>query len=236
MTWGIYETTSYGAYLLDGEFVEWDEVLKQYYDEVMDDEERATYGDFKFLNYSQNVVKKFSAEPGSISNDLPLGPVLDHEVPKEYKLYKKPAKDVSGLVSMNGIHAVSEELKAAIEALEPGVHEFWPIRLTLPGGDAWPVQYYTMRIGRFLDSFRPDASDEGSWRKRGIKVDRYYVNIPDKKHFSGLGMSQAEIGGAHLWREKHLYRPKICMSDEMQAAMKAAGFKGSKLYRMKDVP
>ena len=233
MTWGIYETSSYGAYLLDGEYVGRREALEDYYDNVMDDEERATYGDFKFLNYKQNVAKKFSAEPGSISNDLPLGPVLDHEVPKEYKLYKKPAKDLSGLVSMNGIHAVSEELKTAIEALEPGVHEFWPIRLTLPSGDAWPVQYYSMRIGRFLDSFRPDASDEGSWEKPSIL---YFVEIPDKKHFAGLGMSEKAIGASHLWRARHLGDPRICMSDEMQAAMKAAGFKGSKLYRMKDVP
>lgn len=236
MTWGIYETSSFGAYMPDGEYVGWDEALEQYYIEVMTDEERAEYGIHKFRSYANSVTRKFTHEPGFTIDGLPpLGPVLDHEVPKEFKLYRKPAKDLSAMIHL-GVHAVSEELKAAIEALEPGVHEFWPIRLTLPGGDAWPVQYYTMRIGRFLDSFRPDESDEGSWEKRGIKVDRYLVEIPDKKHFAGLGMSQAEIGGAHLWREKHLYLPQICMSDEMQAAMKAAGFKGSKLYRMKDVP
>lgn len=236
MTWGVYENmSSFGSYLPDGEYVDHEETLKRYYQDVMTDEERAPFvesgrrlGGYKFF-----VNKKFTREPGYIRDRLPpAGPVLDHEAPKVFRLAKKPAKGLSAMV-MIGYHAVSETLKTKIEALEPGGHNFWPIRLILPKGEEWPELHYTIQIGRYLDTFRPKESDEGSWYQR--KGERYWVNMPNKKFFSGLAMSQSVMGSAHLWKERAIGRPEFCMSDEMHAAFVDAGFTGSKLFKLKDV-
>lgn len=237
MIWGLYETNSFGAYRPDGDFAGWELQLKHHFLDEMSDQEQQSYGTHGYMSYFSHTKKKFLEEPGYTIDGLPpIGPMQAHEVPEEFAIEKKPSGELSALITLNRVPAVNEELKAAIEALEPGVHEFWPIRLTLPKGGEWPVQYYTMRIGRFLDSFRPEESDEGAWRKRGVKTDRYYVSIPKKEYFAELGMSRAEIGDAHLWRERRLGRPEICMSNEMQAVLKKTGLKGSKLYRLKDVP
>ncbi|KJZ20361.1 imm11 family protein [Loktanella sp. S4079] len=235
MTWGIYETTSFGSYLPDGEYVGYDEGLKHYYYEVMSDADKEPFekSGGRHITYSRYVTKKFVEDTGYMQDGLPLaGPVLDHEAPKEFRLVKKPSKGLSAMMQL-GYRAVSEELKTAIEALDPGVHDFWPVRITLPKGEEWPELYYTIRIGCYLESFRPEESDDGSWRTRNQKS--YYVDMPNKKCFSGLAMSQSVIGSSHLWKERSLRRPEFCMSDEMAAAFKKAGFTGSKLYKLKDV-
>ncbi|WP_106744031.1 imm11 family protein [Yoonia maritima] len=236
MTWGIYESTSFGSYLPDGEYVGYDEGLKHYYYEVMSDADKEPFENSggKHIDYSAYVTKKFTKEPGYIKDGLPpAGPVLDHEAPKEFRLAKKPSKGLSAMMQL-GYRAVSEELKTAIEALEPGVHDFWPVRITLPKGEEWPELYYTIRFGRYLECFQPDESDEGSWEHPSEFA--YYVNFPESKLCSGLAMSRSVIGSAHLWKERLLGAPEMCMSDEMAAAFKKAGFTGSKLYKLKDVP
>ncbi len=237
MTWGIYENvSSFGSHMPGGNYVDYDESLKRYYHDSMSDEERAPFIETGRLQtgYASFVTKKFTEESGYVKDGLPpASPVLDHEAPKVFRLAKKPAKGLSAMMQL-GYRSVSEALKAKIEALEPGVHDFWPMKILLPKGEEWPELYYTIRVGRYMDSFRPEESDEGSWRRPSGKL--YFVDTPNKKCFSGLAMSQSVIGSAHLWKERALGRPEFCMSDEMHAAFVDAGFTGSKLYKLKDVP
>jgi len=236
MTWGIYETSSFGSYLLDGEIEGHVEALKKYYDEVMTDAEREPFEKHggRHLAYKYHVTDKLTREPGySKEGYPPTGPVLSHEAPPVFRLAKKPAKGLSALV-MAGYYAVSGTLKDKIEALEPGVHEFWPLRILLPRGEEWPEQFYTIRFGRYLDSFRPDESDEGSWYSNDGK--NFTVDLPKKEKFAGLAMSKSAIGSAHLWKERAFAIPEICMSYEMRAAFVEAGFMGSKLFKLRDVP
>jgi hypothetical protein len=48
-------------------------------------------------------------------------------------------------------------------------------------------------------------------------------------------MSSEVIGGAHLWRERILDRPRICLSDELEDAIAKAGLRMMKHYKMKSV-
>ena len=56
---------------------------------------------------------------------------------------------LGALIYAHGVH-VSEPLKDIIEALEPGVHFYWPIRMTGPKGVEYPVRYYGMQIRHFF--------------------------------------------------------------------------------------
>lgn len=48
-------------------------------------------------------------------------------------------------------------------------------------------------------------------------------------------MSLEAIGGAHLWRERTLTEPSICLSDELQDAIAMAGLRLMKHWKMKSV-
>lgn len=65
------------------------------------------------------------------------------------------------------------------------------VMFTCQRGEAYPKPYYGLRIGQFLNSFRPDESSEGSYEERN---GRYRVFIPTKSYNSGLAMSLEVIG------------------------------------------
>ncbi|MEJ2020381.1 MAG: hypothetical protein P8X51_19625, partial [Maritimibacter sp.] len=133
----------------------------------------------------------------------------------------------------NRLVAVDEALKTIIERLEPDLHQFWPIRIIMPNGDTYPETYYGLRIGQRLDSFDPDASDEGVWDVSigGI----YQVYLPRKKYYEGLALSAEKIGKAHLWREVKLVTPDLYFSDALMAEIKKAGLRLPKSFRLKTV-
>ncbi len=131
---------------------------------------------------------------------------------------------------------VSEPLKDIIEALEPGVHFYWPIRIMGPKGVEYPVRYFGMLVRRFFTSFRPELSEPGSWNKAPNTMTPMYTTRANSKAFyAELAISEAEVAGAHIWRERHLYQPNLLISDTLQAEIKKAGLKMWKYYKMKSV-
>lgn len=126
---------------------------------------------------------------------------------------------------------MEERLKTLLEEMEPGVHDFRPVRIIMPRGNDHPVPYHAMRIGNFRESFRPELSDSDSFSGRPNNY-RAHTN---KKAFASMAMSMAEIGGAHLWRERTLTDPRICMSDQLHDAIVKAGLSMMKHYKMKSV-
>jgi hypothetical protein len=131
----------------------------------------------------------------------------------------------------NGLLAVDEPLRDIIEELEPGVHQFWPMQITMPKDVAFPKPYHALVIHNHLDAFRSEESAPGSWAlEGGIPGLFTYRNI------KGMAMSLDAIGSKHLWREKSVQRPDILMSDALKARIDAAGLKiPPQHYKMLDV-
>lgn len=130
----------------------------------------------------------------------------------------------------NGLRAVDAGMKALIEELKPGVHQFWPMRFTQPKGDDYPVAYFGMKIGRYLDSFLPAQSDASKTIDRGNQI--YLAVDHSKKGYAGLVMSAAVIGSAHLWCETHLQTPELYFSDAMQEGIAARGLRIRKHFKL----
>src|SRR5207245_173725 len=98
--------------------------------------------------------------------------------PTEYRMRETP-KSLASLIQLTDrLLAVDATLKEIIETLEPGVHQFWPIRMPMPRGKDYPVPYYAMIIGRFIDSFVPEQS-EFNQTSRGSNS--FFANGPTKK-------------------------------------------------------
>jgi hypothetical protein len=241
MVWGLSMPSSFGDFFPNGDYVGWDEELTRYFNEEMPAEEQALFGEsgtgsiVKTRSYIHFVAEKFKNEYGSnkLGGLPPITPIEAHETPKRFETVKTYTSLGSLVKLTNRILAVDETLKDIIERLEPGVHHFFPLQITIPKKQAYPKRYYVMAVGQYLDSFSPEKSNEGSWRDRTIG---YYTAFDEtKKYLAGLAFSKSVFGKAHLWRERHLISPEIIFSDELQAEIAKAGLRLPKHYQMKAV-
>ena len=231
MVWGIVKDLRSHEHSPNGKWVGYEDRLTEYFNNDMPDgllKERLRWP----LSYVAHASKKFSKEIGSITDKfVPIEPLLPHEWPDTYQTAETPKKLGAFLVTDGGLIVVEERLKTLLEEMEPGVHDFRPVRIIMPRGNDHPVPYHVMRIGNFRDSFRPELSDSDSLFGA---PDMYTANT-SKKAYAGVAMSVEEIGGAHLWRERTLTGPRICMSDQLHDAIVKAGLSMMKHYRMKSV-
>ena len=171
MVWGVVEPGSFGDFFPNGDYVGWEEGIQRYFLEEMSAEQRAAAGD-THIRYMYEVSRKFTED---------MGPLEPHERPSEFRLMERP-KSLASLILLNDrLLAVDATLKEIIETLEPGVHQFWPLRITLRNGNEYPVAYYGMIIRRFIDSFVPEQSD--AHQATGVI---FYANGPTKKHYGNL--------------------------------------------------
>lgn len=231
MTWGMILPSSFGDYWPDGEYVDARSRAEDHYHNVLtDDERKEIEGGVQSL--LANTSRKFSMDLGF----LKLGPLEAFEQPSEFKTIKT-YKQLASFIQLNqGLLAADESLRDIIEDLEPGVHSFWPIKITMPRGMVYPTPYFAMVINNHLTAFRRDESRPGSW-KPNTTADHYSLATrPLKKGISGMAISLEAVGSAHIWREKWVSNPEILFSDALKDRVDSAGLRIPRAhYRMLDV-
>jgi hypothetical protein len=141
----------------------------------------------------------------------------------------KPRKQLYPIMSILSQFGVTAELKEFIESWEPGVHEFYPIKLVAKDtGDEMPVTYYVMNICNRLSSVLLESP--------GVRVNR----IGDRVFWQPLEYDQVVfhrevVRGKHIWRDDGALAAQYA-SDEFVAAFEKAGFKGlTKLRHFNEV-
>ena len=226
MAWGLVEPNSFGDFFPNGGYVGWKEEIKRYFDAEMSAEQRAVFGN-SHIRYGGQAARKFTED---------MGPLEPHERPSEFGM-REARKSLGSLILLNdGLHAVDATLKEIIEALEPGVHQFWPIRMTLPKGQEYPGPYYGMVIRRFIDSFVPEQSDVRQATGVGTEVfDIFYAKGPTKKDYGNLTVLKRVIAGVHLWRERRLRMPNVFLSDELQVEITRRGLRIPRHHQLKAI-
>ncbi len=157
MVWCLMKPQGFGDYWPDGEFVGWEEPLKKYYDSEMPHEKKVAMGMTKRILFSE-FAEKFSED---------LGRLEAVECPKEFRTIKTHSNLADLIDTQDRLLAVSEALKSIIEDVEQEVHQFWPLKIISRRGEAYPVNYYGMVVGRFLDSFDYEQSRKENWRHSG---------------------------------------------------------------------
>lgn len=231
MVWAIRNASGFGDFFPDGSYGDYYDGMIEYFQNNMNDSERAKFNDMP-LDYNSFVLNKFLDD---------TEPLQEHEWPDEFKTTKSYNNLGSLIKTENKILAVDQALKNIIEKLEPDIHQFSPIKITMPKDKEYPKQYYAMVISRFNNSFSPEESDEDVWRDEsydaywGERIKRYNVNIPKKQYFSGLAMKSEVFGSSHLWREKSLKDPDIYLSDELVNEIKSHELRTPAIYQLKEV-
>lgn len=245
MVWGIQFAIEYSEFFPRGGFRGYDEALAAHYGAELIPGYPPTYRFISerpvdgtgqpyrtFVDYAGDVSDKFHYEIGVARPHRPaLTPIQSHEWPTEHvyeRIYKRPAAITQ---FTNRMYAVDERLRDIIERLEPGVHQFNPIRVLLPKGLQHPIQYHMIIVGRWLNSFSLPDSDPTSLRDTDSTAPLVFPD--DKKGYAGVAMKDSVIGDAHFWCEKNLRGPRFLISDALKAEVDKAGLRLPPLRQMK---
>lgn len=229
MPWAIELPTVFNDFAPSGEHEGYREQLAAYHATATELDECE-----KWVNdYRARVVHKFHYEIGiPRPHEPPLTPIKPHEWPLVFKL-KKPRKRLGSLIEMpNQILAADDALKAIIEELEPGVHQFNPIQVLSSKREELWGKYHVLVISRFLTSFRPEQSNPELLKNQPHPVPIFFI----PQVYAQMAMSAAEIQNAHLWRERGAFGGRnIFISDTLQSAIAKAGLRIPPHVRAKPV-
>lgn len=146
--------------------------------------------------------------------DLRTGaPVNPADFPLTARLNKQRKMRLPHWFYLGTKPVVSPEMRAAIEAVEPGVHQFIEIKVRNKDQTPWPKPVYYLNVCRSvacLDEHAPNMTREtGEYASYVRRIDFY-------KPFA---LRREPIARLHLWRPADAFNSHLFCSDEMQASM-----------------
>lgn len=149
--------------------------------------------------------------------------------------------DPAGIGDFNDTHLlnVSERAKAFIEAWEAGVHQFVPVAFVDKGGAHIESRHFWI-VGNRRDSVDRERTTyvlrRGRlWTSVASLVRRGELDLIPPSHDldaeSRFAFNSAQIGGAHIWRDKHLDGGPL-VSDAFGDALAKSGLTGIRAIEM----
>lgn len=230
MVWGLELANDFGLFFPDGDFVGYRDQLDAAFD-AMSAEEQAYFGNLKAA-YRLHVSQCFKYEHGTMHGEKRVfRPVAEHEWPLELRTKRRYRKLGALIHSVNQLLLVNKQFKDIVEKLEPGVHQFRPIKLTFTEDEVYPVEYFTMVIGQYLSAFDPEQSPRDIWRGGG----QYSALVFNKANAAMGAMKKSVMSGHHLWRDRLARHPNIFLSDTLQSEVSKAGLSLPTHFQMKEV-
>jgi hypothetical protein len=233
MVWAMAMSGGFGEFFPSGDYVGWEEHLHQYFMERMPAEQKAALGGS--ADYMIFVGEKFRSELGrKYYLDKPATTKIQSHEPPECFKSKKRYDSLGSIIKLtNRLISFDETLKAIIEKLEPGKHQFFPIKIIMPKGEVYPKQYYTIAVGQYLESLSVTESKQEVLQKDGDSG-HHFVTFT-KPNISGVALSKAKFAQAHLWRERYVKGGLLFLSDVLQAEIAKAGLRVPKHFQVLEV-
>jgi hypothetical protein len=240
MVWAMNMPSSFGEFFPGGDYPGYRERLYKYYEGQMSAEQKAVFGVRNpKASYVSLVCRKFRSPLGDKSgpDEPPVTPIENHEPPEFFKMRKRQ-KSLGSLVQLNsGILAVDEALEDIIEKLEPGKHQFFPIKIMATNSEAYPKSYFTILVGHYLDSFLPAKSKPEVLTSQVFDTYTTPYRLVDDTGASinGIAVSKAAIGNAQIWRERFINPEFLFFSDRLQAEITRARLRVPKHFQVIEV-
>ena len=126
--------------------------------------------------------------------------------------------------------AVSQRFKEAVEAIEPGVHQFFPVELLHKDGRPYGEPLYYWNITQAIDAIRPDLGgvhEMGDPNHPGTHG--WVINSGVSRHDrTKLAVDAATIAGRAAWRDVRMVS-RTFVSDALIGALNAEGMEGWEL-------
>jgi len=155
-----------------------------------------------------------------------------HEVRTEFWLHSAH-KDFGDVFPVCAMWGCTTEWRREVEALEPGVHQFFPISIRRPrskrpifrldGREAGPDDFHLFNCLQQIDAVIPERSS-GSVER--LKYGLLSFNVRD----DDLCVAREAVTGRHLWQDsrKAGAREHFFISDALMEAFRRAGLTGFK--------
>lgn len=157
-------------------------------------------------------------------------PALPEEVPKNLVL-DKPIKSLpEAFWSTDGLLVVREPVRAIIDRLDPGLHQFFPIRIRTKRGVETEGPWFAMNVTAMQDSI---VLERSHYKKSSYMPDRlnsFYASSTTKD----IVVDPARQSGLHLWREKRFIK-SLLGSDALVAELEALNMKFYPSFRAEDI-
>jgi len=165
-------------------------------------------------------------------------PLPDHLIFRNLLLKTTPGKNGPGILVGFGAGnlGVREDFKDAIEEVEPGVHEFFPLSVTTRGGKPFPKRYFLLNIMQCFDAIIVEKSDaRWEWVDaiKEIYGERQHLVFRHSRQPNALVMSCPKIDGRHLWVGANLLSGRVFISDDLFEAFRKRGL--TRFFRLVEV-
>lgn len=124
-----------------------------------------------------------------------------------------------------GYLTVSDRIKTKIEEMEPSVHQFFPIDVTMPDGSPCPRQYWFWNNMNRVDAL---VLDKSAYMYEKFPNKELHPNFSRYAEVGGgrpmLALNKEKIAGKTMWMDYKLN--KTFISNEFAAWLDAEGIKG----------
>ena len=119
-----------------------------------------------------------------------------------------------------GYKVVSERFREVVERIEPGVHQFEPIRVVRKSGEEIGTWYWLFCCN-WLDSL-----SRAETTLPPIVVNGEMRGWRETVRGAQMVFSRPRIGGRHMWIDKFIGLPNVYVSGTLKEAISAAGLEG----------
>lgn len=143
-------------------------------------------------------------------------PALPEEVPKELVLDKPRRSFPDALSAREALMVVREPVRAIIDRLDPGVHQFFPIRIRTKRGIENEGPWFTMNVTAKQDSIMLERSRYIRSEYRPDLLNSFHASSTTKD----IVIDPARQTRLHLWREK-CFINSLLGSDALVVELKA---------------
>ncbi len=155
---------------------------------------------------------------------MKTGAAIDASIlPKTLKLMSGAKKLHAFIPALAcGPFVASDEFRAIVETMEPGLHQFVPVEVVYKDGRVSDLPYFFVNIMQVLNSIRIENSNV------------YWVAPPNPHHPGALSQSAGPfkltlnktiVAGKHFWRER-LFNYGVFFSDELMERCNALKLRG----------
>lgn len=153
-----------------------------------------------------------------------LSPVPEHLIPKRFRMTagdKLP--DHTGVQGF--VPIVSGRLRALVEEVEPGVHQFVPVEVERPDGTPLGEPYFFSNAN-LLDAINPDPG--GVYKLASPWSDNYFWEVESgAENLKKLAVRKDVVAGKAMWCDvRHGLGIDLFFSDALLGRMRAVGLTG----------
>jgi len=182
------------------------------------------HGDFKEFRKKHPDLDQIGNYISVWRDGVNAKPLSDDQVPKRIEIseLKKTSELPDSFRVREGLNIVSNELKSLIEEFDPGLHQFFPVEISLPAGREPETRYYIIIVTESKATIIPEMS-KVSGPRHGKN---YSIPVSETKT---VFSSECQTG-ANIWREEG-FRGRLFISDEIDQEIKARHLKFYKRWK-----